>query len=222
MKDKKDFDLIVTVVDFGLGSKVIKTARESGVSGGTIFLGTGTVDNRLLEILSLDHVRREIAIMITESSLAFEALEKLNEKFHFDKPNHGIAFSIPVTEVFGTRDSISENNKKNEDRRDEKTMYKAIFTIVDRGKGENVMDAAKKAGAKGGTIINARGSGIHETEILFSMPIEPEKEIVMILAKDESVDKITSTIREELKIDEPGMGIMFTLDVNKSYGLKTE
>lgn len=108
MKDNKIFDLIVTVVDFGLGSKVIKTARESGISGGTIFLGTGTVDNRLLEILSLDHVRKEIAIMVTESSVAYEALDKLNEKFHFDKPNHGIAFIIPVSEVYGTRDSVSE------------------------------------------------------------------------------------------------------------------
>ncbi|MGB4492903.1 MAG: P-II family nitrogen regulator, partial [Halanaerobiales bacterium] len=218
MKDNKIFDLIVTVVDFGLGSKVIKTARESGISGGTIFLGTGTVDNRLLEILSLDHVRKEIAIMVTESSVAYEALDKLNEKFHFDKPNHGIAFIIPVSEVYGTRDSVSETIIK-KDRGDENTMYKAIFTIVDRGKGENVMDAAKSAGAKGGTIINARGSGIHETEILFSMPIEPEKEVVMILAKNEIVDNISSAIREELKIDEPGMGIMFVLDVNKTYGL---
>jgi len=218
VKDNKIFDLIVTVVDFGLGSKVIKTARESGISGGTIFLGTGTVDNRLLEILSLDHVRKEIAIMVTESSVAYEALDKLNEKFHFDKPNHGIAFIIPVSEVYGTRDSVSETIIK-KDRGDENTMYKAIFTIVDRGKGENVMDAAKSAGAKGGTIINARGSGIHETEILFSMPIEPEKEVVMILAKNEIVDNISSAIREELKIDEPGMGIMFVLDVNKTYGL---
>lgn len=98
-------------------------------------------------------------------------------------------------------------------------MYKAIFTIVDRGKGENVMDAAKEAGAKGGTIINGRGSGIHETEVLFSMPIEPEKEIVMILAEDHLVNAIVSSIREKLEIDEPGKGIMFLLDVNKTYGL---
>ena len=96
--------------------------------------------------------------MVTESSVAYVALDKLNEKFHFDKPNPGIAFIIPVSEVYGTRDSVSETIIK-KDRGDENTMYKAIFTIVDRGKGENVMDAAKSAGAKGGTIINARGSG---------------------------------------------------------------
>lgn len=219
MKDMKDFELIVTVTNFGLGSKVIKIARECGVSGGTIFLGIGTVRSRLLEILSLDHVRREIALMVADCSLVPGVLERLNDKFHFGKPHHGIAFTIPVKDVYGTRDSIEECKEKKENRGDENTMYKAIFTVVDRGKGENVMDAAKSAGARGGTIINARGSGIHETEILFSMPIEPEKEVVMILAKNEIVDNISSAIREELKIDEPGMGIMFVLDVNKTYGL---
>ena len=68
MKDMKDFELI-SVTNFGLGSKVIKIARECGVSGGTIFLGIGTVRSRLLEILSLDHVRREIALMVADCSL---------------------------------------------------------------------------------------------------------------------------------------------------------
>jgi nitrogen regulatory protein PII len=99
-------------------------------------------------------------------------------------------------------------------------MYKAICTIVDRGKGEDVMDAANSAGARGGTIINARGSGIHETNMLFSMPIEPEKEMVIILSQNDLVDPIVSAIREKLKIDEPGNGIIFVQDVNKTYGLR--
>lgn len=215
----KEFELIFTVVNFGTGSQVIKTARENGVSGGTIFLGTGTVRNRLLELLSLARVRREIVIMISEKNIVYEALEKLNKVFHFEKSYHGIAFSIPVINVLGAGDCKSEDKLNEESRGVKNTMYKAIFTIVDKGKGETVMDAANKAGAKGGTIINARGSGIHETEILFSMPIEPEKEIVMILAKNQLVNDIVSSIREELKIDEPGKGIMFILDVNKSYGI---
>jgi nitrogen regulatory protein PII len=90
---------------------------------------------------------------------------------------------------------------------------------VDRGKAEDVIDAATKAGSKGGTIINARGSGIHETSKLFSMDIEPEKEIVIILSEVESTEKIVSSIRSHLKIDEPGNGIIFIQDVNKTYGI---
>ena len=99
-------------------------------------------------------------------------------------------------------------------------MYRAIFTIVDRGRAEYVMEAATQAGAKGGTIINARGSGIHETNKLFSMEIEPEKEMVMVLSEKDSVDSIVSSIRQKLDIDEPGKGIIFVQDVSKAYGLR--
>lgn len=213
----KEFELLITVVDFGLGSKVIKTAKENRVSGGTIILGKGTIKNPILELLSLTHVRKEIVIMLSEKTIAYKALEKLNERYNFKKSNHGIAFSIPVTNFLGAR-GYNYNSPK-EGRGVENTMYKTIFTIVDKGKGESVMDAANKAGAKGGTIINARGSGIHETEVLFSMPIEPEKEIVMMLAKEKLTNTIVSSIRKELKIDEPGRGIMFVLDTSKTYGL---
>jgi nitrogen regulatory protein PII len=98
-------------------------------------------------------------------------------------------------------------------------MYEVITVVVDKGRAENVIEVATKAGSKGGTIINARGSGIHETMKLFSMDIEPEKEIVMILSEKETTDTIVSSIRGQLKIDEPGNGIIFTVDVNKAYGL---
>jgi nitrogen regulatory protein PII len=98
-------------------------------------------------------------------------------------------------------------------------MYKAIFTIVDRGKAEAVIDSAKNAGAKGGTIINGRGSGIHEQQTLFSFPIDPEKEIVLVIAETDNTEKIVKSIRDNLNIDEPGKGIMFVLDVNETCGL---
>lgn len=98
-------------------------------------------------------------------------------------------------------------------------MYKAIFTVVDRGKAQEVIDAATAAGSRGATVINARGSGIHEKKMLFSMPVEPEKDIVMILAQDSLVEPISTAIKKALKIDEPGMGIMFVLDINKTFGL---
>ena len=98
-------------------------------------------------------------------------------------------------------------------------MYHAITTIVEKGKAEEVIEAATKAGSKGGTIINGRGSGIHETSKLFSMDIEPEKEIVLILSEAEMTQAIVSSIGERLKINEPGNGIIYVQDVNKTYGL---
>jgi len=211
----KTIELICVIVNCGHGSKVLKTARHYGVNGGTIFIGRGTVHNRLLEFLSLYDVRKEIVLMAAESSVAESAVETLNEEMHFDRPHHGIAFSMPITRIIGSRCISCESTSV----RGENDMYNAIVTIVDKGRAEDVIEAAEKAGSTGGTIINARGAGVHETSKLFSMEIEPEKEIVLILANKESTDRIAESINESLKIDEPGKGIIFIQEVSKTYGL---
>lgn len=101
-------------------------------------------------------------------------------------------------------------------------MYQAITVIVDRGKAEDVMDAAVAAGSKGGTIINARGSGIHETSRVFMMDIEPEKEIVLIVARRDRVDDIVESIDRKMQLEEPGNGILYVQDVKKTYGIYDE
>lgn len=213
----KELELLFVIVNYGLGSKVVKSAKQNGLSGGTIFLGKGTTKNHLLKLLDLGDIRKEIALLISEKSIVNNALETLNKEYTFNKPHHGIAFSISINSLFGARSYNYYNNE--ESRGVKNTMYKAIFAIVDKGKAESVIDAATKAGARGGTIINSRGSGIHETSKLFSMEIEPEKEIVLVLAETNITGQIVSSIREDLKLDEPGNGIMFLVDTNETYGL---
>lgn len=213
-----EFELAFIIVNFGKGSKVLQTAKKHGIPGGTIFLGKGTVKNRLLELLAINDVRKEIVILVSDRKTLFQAIEQLDHKFKFSKPNHGIVFTTPVGRVIGAR-SWQKGTTLKEDRGVVKIMYDAITVVVEKGNAELVIDAATEAGSKGGTIINARGSGIHETSKLFSMDIEPEKEMVLILSKKESTDAIVSSIREKLKIDEPGNGIIFIQDVTKTYGL---
>jgi nitrogen regulatory protein PII len=217
IKDCIELELIYIIVKFGVASKIIKCAKEHGVTGGTVLLGKGTIRNSILEFLELHEVRREIVMMAAEKNTAYKALEELNREFRFVKPNHGIAFSISVRDIFGCNILTCKDIKDSKGVGN--LVYQAIFIIVDRGKGELVMEASKKAGSKGGTIINARGSGIHECSKLFAMEIEPEKEIVLIISEISFTEAIVEAVREKLDIDKPGNGIIFVQDVNKTYGL---
>lgn len=214
--DNNDYAVLFAIVNYGMGSKVIRIAKECGVYSGTIMFGMGTVNNRLLERLALADVRKEIVFVIDKEHTIADALTELNDKLEFEKPNHGIAFSIPVSTFLR---SASLKYTADLQRGVEGNMYKAIFVVVDQGKAEEVVDSAKEAGARGATIIKARGSGIHETAMVFSMPIEPEKEIALILAKSSIAEDIVSNVREALNIDEPGKGIIFVLDVADTRGL---
>ncbi len=215
--DSREFELIYVIANDGQGSKIVKYAKQNGIRGGTIFLGKGTVKNSILQLLELNETRKEIVLMAADNSTASIVMEELNEKFDFRRPNHGIAFSTSVKSIVGERDLGCIVNE--ESRGAENSMYNVIFIIVDKGKAESAVEAATAAGSKGGTIINARGSGIHETSKLFSMEIEPEKEIVLIISEDKFTEAIVSSIREHLEMDKPGNGIIFVQNVNKTYGL---
>jgi len=211
------YELICVIANYGLGSKIIRTVKENGISGGTIFLGKGTIKSHLLEFLGLNDIRKEIILIIADKDLAYKTLDELDKKFDFEKPNHGIAFSTSVVNILGSRSCAY--HKIIENRGVEDIMYNGIFVIVDKGKAESVVDVAVAAGARGGTIINARGSGTHENNTLFAMAIEPEKEIALIISEKNLTDSIIMSIKENLKIDEPGNGILFSVDINKTYGL---
>jgi Nitrogen regulatory protein PII len=212
----EEFNLICCVVNMGDASKVLKIAKKYGVKNGIISIGKGTVHSRFLEFLKINEIRKEFVIMLIEKELAAEAIKGISKDMAFEKPHHGIAFSYSVSKLtLGTNDD-NKNTKINEVKN---SMYKAIYVIVDKGKAEDVIDAANKAGARGGTILNARGSGVNDTQKLFSIEIEPEKEKVFIITKSELKDSIIESIKSRLDIDKTNNGIIFVLDINEAYGL---
>jgi nitrogen regulatory protein PII len=214
-RNNPGYQLINIIVDFGKASKILHRAKQLGIPGGTVCLAAGTVHHGFLNFLGLKDTRKEIVYMVADKKVSFEVLEILNKEFEFFKKNHGIAYTTDICQVVGTRLIGAD---KCEDEGDE-NMHQIINVIVDKGKAEAVIEAATEVGSKGGTIINARGSGVHETQKLFGMEIEPEKEVVVVIAKTEDAEKIVDNITLKLEIKKPGNGIIYLQNVNRVYGL---
>ncbi len=94
-----------------------------------------------------------------------------------------------------------------------------IVTIVKKGWGDEVIKASRKAGAHGGTIIFGRGTGIHENKSILGLMIEPEKEIVLTIARSSIEANIRDSITRAINLDEPGMGIGFVVSLDKIFGV---
>lgn len=94
-----------------------------------------------------------------------------------------------------------------------------IVTIVKKGLSEKILDATKKAGAEGGTIIFGRGSGIHEKARLLGIPIEPEKEIIFTVVKKNITKDILDSIVNSIDLNKPGAGIAFVIELSKVLGI---
>lgn len=97
--------------------------------------------------------------------------------------------------------------------------FDLIVTIVSKGKASAVMDAAREAGAEGGTIVYGRGTGIHERLRLFNIPIEPEKEILLTLVPSDLSQRVSEAIDKAAELSEPGSGIAFVLPVKRVMGI---
>ncbi len=97
--------------------------------------------------------------------------------------------------------------------------YEAIFCIVNVGFSDAVMEAARKAGAGGGTILKGRGTGGREAEELFKINIQPEKELVMLLVPAEIKDRVLRALYDAAGLDSAGQGIAFSLPVERTIGL---
>lgn len=209
-------ELICVIVNSGLASKVVKHAKKSGVTGATILLGTGTIKSSILEFLGINESMKEIVLMAADEKTTKNTLEELNTKFQFYKTNHGVAFSTSIKNVIGITSIKCDEFKE---RGGEMADYNIVFTIVDRGDGSRVVDAANSAGSRGATILHGRGSGIHDTAKVFGMEIEPEKEIVIIISPSKLTEGIVSSINKEMNVDKPGNGIIFVQDIVSTYGL---
>lgn len=211
----RHLEMLVVIVEHNKASKVLHLADEKGVTASIAMLGRGTASRTIFDYLGLNDKKKAVLMLFGKTEEITDLADYLVEKLEMNKPNHGIAYIESAFNVFGTEDNAngSENIKRGEN------MYNAIYTIVEKGNADDVIEAAQKGGSRGGTVMHARGSGSEEARKVFNMLIEPEKEIVLIISEEAKTNDIVESIRKETGIEEQGKGIIFITRVEQTYGL---
>ncbi|MBP7552329.1 MAG: P-II family nitrogen regulator [Spirochaetes bacterium] len=185
--------LICTVVNHGLGEKIAADTIQAGAGGGTIIVGKGSSDSALLRFLSIADLEKDILLTLVTNDQAPAVTNSIINSRHLGKHSCGYLFIIDLGGKLMN------------------TVYdhELINIIVNRGYADDIMDAARKAGATGGTILHARGTGKPDDEKFFGITIVPEKEQVLILAKNDISENIQKAVLELECLNTPGIGIMF-------------
>ncbi len=208
--------VIVTIVKKGRADKVIKAAKSKGAEGATVIFAQGT-DTGKRSIFSLDFdLEKEIVLILVLDDIAESVIHEIVTVLQLNKPNQGILFALDAAACIGV---VHMEEKGGVATMSSTGIYEVIFTIVNRGDSEKVVNATKGAGARGGTIICGRGTGIHEKAKLLGIPIEPEKEIVLTLIEKEHTAEVLAAISESAELDIPGKGIAFVLPVSQVAGI---
>lgn len=97
--------------------------------------------------------------------------------------------------------------------------HEVIFAIVNAGYAEEAMDIARRCGARGGTILSARGVAREKEAAFFGISIHPEKEVLMLVVEKAIRDSILNALYLEMGMDKKAQGIAFSLPVSDVAGL---
>lgn len=200
--------IIISILEKSYGSKVMKCIKEDSKSLTSVFYGKGTVSSHVLNALGFYEEKKEITFSVVDQSLEDDIYDTLEKKLKLSEAGHGVLFSIPIRKL--DKDSDQKEIPMN--------AKEAIFVVVENGQAEKVVETANKAGAKGGTIIHARGQSQQEPKKLFHLDIEPEQEIVLIVANKEQGTDITDAITNEMQLNDGDNGHLFVLDVSRTSG----
>ena len=205
--------LFFAVVDRGKAGALLQWAQKRGAKGGTIFQGEGTNPSPLLNFLGISEIHKEVLMLGVTSGLSQDLFTAMKHEFKMDKRYKGIAFLVPFRQWLPQGQEVSAPYD-----RSKPSPFVCLMTIVDKSKGDLCMEIARKAGAQGGTIVHAHGAGVPQN-FFFPLLIEPQKDLLMIIAPRKQAPVIEEAIYEGMKLQERGNGILFVLPVLRTIGL---
>ncbi len=222
--------LLVTIVDRGKGQSVADLMKKEGVLFQTIMLGKGTARKAVLNYLGLGETEKDVVISTIRQEGGLPVLRKLMQAMRLDAPGRGIAFTVSLSSVGGAKTlSFLTGIERHGSDRDTASKYEVnemdnhehslVITIVNRGFSDQVSEAAARAGARGGTVLHARGAGREEAEKFFGITIQPEKEVVLILVRREQKHDVMQEICKSAGLSTPGHGFSFSLPVDDVLGM---
>lgn len=214
--------LLVVIVRRGRGDYVAKLARKAGATGCTILFGRGTGSSNILRLLGLADTEKELVFTISDRQIMPGIIHILKNTPDLCRKVPGIGFVIDVLSFFRPSDADDKSPIFPKGRKQmEQSEHELICAIVNAGLADDVMHDARKAGARGGTILRARGTATGQDCSFFGISIVPEKEFLMILSSRALADTIAEAVAGAKCLSEPGSGVVFRMPVEDFFQLGT-
>ena len=219
-----NISLMVTIIDRKSTKKYLEVYQKNSLHVVLTSLGLGTVNNEIMDYIGLESNEKAVLFSVLQDS-QWTALKKQMEKIlKIDAPGGGISFIIPLSSI-GGRKALeflleTQNYEKQEESILKNTIHELIVVIAEQGYSSPVMDAARTAGAYGGTVIHAKGTGMEIAEKFMGISISPEKEIIFIVTKTEQKNPIMKAIMEHAGPGTKAKAIAFSLPVSDTAGLR--
>lgn len=204
--------------------KFLPFYQEQGVSVNMVTLGRGTAVSEMLDYFGLDTSEKAVLLAVVTGDTWNVVKKGLRRKFQIDVPGTGIAFTVPLSGIGGRRElqflTEYQPYEKGEESSLKDTKHELIVVIANQGYSNLVMDAARSAGAGGGSVLHAKGTGMERAESFFGVSLASEKEMIFIVTKTSQRKAIMEAVMKQAGMDSKAKSIAFSLPVADTAGLR--
>ncbi|MCD8084812.1 MAG: P-II family nitrogen regulator [Clostridiales bacterium] len=196
--------------------------RDTGLNLVLTNLGEGTATRQQLSRYGLDRTEKAVVSAVAGADARKRVFKAAKRRLSIDIPGNGILMAVPVKSVGGGRTLtyLTDSKVPNGGVPDMKFEYELIVAILNEGYADMVMDAARSAGAAGGTVLHARGTGAGETERFFSVSLAEEKDVIYIVSTGKEKAAIMRAISSQAGPETRAGAICFSLPVSSVAGLR--
>ena len=216
---------MMTITSRDMLPKFLEAFDKNNLPIGFVSLGYGTAKDDILDMLGLVRSEKAVGMTVVTGAGWEESKWYLRKKMYIDVPDTGISFIIPMSSIGGKRElaflTAGQNYRKGEESVMKDTTMELLVVVSNQGHNDLVMDAARGAGAYGGTVIHARGTGMNQAELFFGVSLASEKDLTFIVTKKSQRNAIMSAIMKEAGMETPAQSIVFSLPVTDAVGLNT-
>ena len=182
--------------------------------------GKGTAIRSMLDLLGIESNLKRIMLSVANEEKTREFITRQKRQLHIGVPGHGIVIAVPVKSIGGGK---TVAYLRGEDGTAKYTpslnyAYELIVVIANEGRTDTVMNAARAAGARGGTVLHGKGTGSEAAMKFLNISIADEKEVILIVAPTAEKTAIMSEILKKAGPDTDAKAIAFSLPTSAVAG----
>lgn len=212
---------VIAITDHGRGEAMNALYRAAGLRGILSMPGRGTATSEHLAIYGLDATEKYVISAVGNRSEVEGLIKSAKRKLFIDIPGNGVMLTVPLKSVAGgkTLAYLTDEQKTGGAPRMD-FEHELIIVILNEGYSDFVMDAARAAGAGGGTVLHAKGTGGTRGEKFFSVSLADEKDMIYIIAHKDEKAAIMRSINEQAGPGTKAGAICFSLPISSVAGLR--
>ncbi len=212
---------VIAITDHERGEAMNTLYRAAGLRGILSMPGRGTATSEHLAIYGLDATEKYVISGVGNGDEAEGLIKSAKRKLFIDIPGNGVMLTVPLKSVAGgkTLAYLTDEQKLGGAPRMD-FEHELIIVILNEGYSDFVMDAARAAGAGGGTVLHAKGTGGTRGEKFFSVSLADEKDMIYIIAHKDEKAAIMRSINEQAGPGSRAGAICFSLPISSVAGLR--